>query len=457
MLSFTNMSKSTLKKKLFEAVEARSEDIIEAGRWIWRHPEVGFKEYKTAEYTAGVLRKLGLDVEEHVGLTGVVSRIEGCSEKPNIAVIGELDALLIPEHPDADQETGAVHSCGHNCQMANMIGVAMSLVDSDIMKHLDGSVTCVGVPSEEPIEIEWRRKLFREGKLFFLGGKQEFIKDGYFDDIDISLSDHMSTNTSWKIAVRGGEEPTPGGVGFMGKMITFKGAEAHSGAAPWNGVNALNAAHVAMTAIDAQRETFKDSDAVRVHYFITKGGDAVNIVPSEVRMEMMIRAASVEAIKDASMKVDRALKGGAMALGAEAVIENIPGYLPSPTQGSPTLWRCMRDNALELFGPSEIVIGSDEPTPVRVPHGAVSDINDVASVMPKASFNVGGAVGVGHSRNYRIEDEYNAYVNPTKLYVGMIFDLLWDGAKLAKNIINEYKPPVTKEGYLDYWKDILNN
>jgi metal-dependent amidase/aminoacylase/carboxypeptidase family protein len=237
----------------------------------------------------------------------------------------------------------------------------------------------MAVPAEEPIEIEWRRELFREGKLFFLGGKQEFIKDGYFETVDISLANHMSTNTEWKIAVRGGEGPQPGGVGFMGKMITFKGAEAHSGAAPWNGVNALNAATIAMHAIDAQRDTFKDGDAVRVHYFITKGGDAVNIVPSEVTMEMMIRAASVDAIKDASMKVDRAVKGGALAMGAEAVIDNIPGYLPSPFQGSDMLWRNMRDNALTLFRDDEVVIGSDDPSPIRTPHGAVSDINDVAA------------------------------------------------------------------------------
>jgi amidohydrolase len=451
------MDKLTLKNKLLDSVEARADNIIDVGNWIWRNPEVGFKEFKTADYTADVFRNLGLDVKKNISITGVKVKIKGRKDRPNIAVIGELDALLIPEHPESDLKTGAVHSCGHNAQMANMIGVAMSLIDSDVMKHLDGSVTCMAVPSEEPIEIEWRRELYKKGKLFFLGGKQEFIKNGHFTDVDISLANHMSTNTDWKIAVRGGEEPTPGSVGFMGKMIMFKGAEAHSGAAPWNGVNAQNAANIAMSAIDAQRDTFKDADAVRVHYFITKGGDAVNIVPSEVRMEMMIRAATVDAIKDASMKVDRALKGGAFAMGAEVIIENIPGYLPSPVNTSPSLWRNMRDNALEIFDESDLVIGTENPSPIKVPHGAVSDINDVANLMPKASFGVGGAVGVGHSRSYNIEDKYNAFVNPTKLYVSIIFDLLWDGAKLATKIIDEYEPQVRKTSYMDFWKDILES
>jgi amidohydrolase len=451
------MDKSSLKRKLLDAVDARADDIIAVGDWIWSNPESGFKEYKTADYTAGIFRDLGLEVEEKIGLTGVQAKIKGRDERPNIAVIGELDSVIIPEHPESDPQTGAVHSCGHNGQMANMIGIAMALVDSEVIEHLDGTVTCIAVPAEEPIEIEWRRELYTEGKLFFLGGKQEFIKEGYFEDVDISLANHMATNTDWKIAVRGGEGPQPGGVGFMGKMITFKGAEAHSGAAPWNGVNALNAANIAMSAIDAQRDTFKDSDAVRVHYFITKGGDAVNIVPSEVRMEMMIRAASVEAIKDTSMKVDRALQGGAMALGAEVFINNIPGYLPSPVKGSDTLWRNIRDNAVEIFDNSDIIIGTDIPSPIRTPHGAVSDLNDVANIMPRASFGVGGAVGIGHSRSYSIVDKYAAYVMPVKLYAGMISDLLWDGAKLAKVVIEEYEPQVEKSRYMDYWKDILED
>jgi hypothetical protein len=115
----------------------------------------------------------------------------------------------------------------------------------------------------------------------------------------------------------------------------------------------------------------------------------------------------------------------------------------------------MRDNALEVFDASMVGISSADPSPIRVPHGAVSDINDVANIMPKTSFRVGGAVGVGHSRNYFIEDKYNAYVNPVKLYVCMIVDLLWDDAKLAKEVIGEYQPQVARERYMDHWKEIL--
>jgi len=104
------MDKNTLKKKLLDAVDARADAIIEAGEWIWKNPEVGFKEYKTAKYTADIFKELGLEPEENIGLTGVIAKIKGRKEHPNVAVIGELDALLIPEHPESDPETGAVHS-----------------------------------------------------------------------------------------------------------------------------------------------------------------------------------------------------------------------------------------------------------------------------------------------------------------------------------------------------------
>jgi hypothetical protein len=103
-----------------------------------------------------------------------------------------------------------------------------------------------------------------------------------------------------------------------------------------------------------------------------------------------------------------------------------------------------------------VVIVADDPSPIKVPHGAVSDINDVASIMPRGGLGVGGATGIGHSRTYVIEDKYNAFVNPVKIFAAAIVDLLYDGAKIAQEVIDEYEPRVSKEGYMDYWHDILN-
>ena len=86
---------------------------------------------------------------------------------------------------------------------------------------------------------------------------------------------------------------------------------------------------LAINNIHAQRETFSDHDRIRVHPIITKGGDIVNVVPSDVRIESYVRGRTISGILDANKKVDRALKAGAMAVGADVNIKDIPGYLPA--------------------------------------------------------------------------------------------------------------------------------
>ena len=75
-------------------------------------------------------------------------------------------------------------------------------------------------------------------------------------------------------------------------------------------------------------ETFRDEDSIRVHPIITHGGSQVNVIPGEVRIETYVRGKTVEAILDANRKVDRALRAGALALGAQVEIETLPGYIP---------------------------------------------------------------------------------------------------------------------------------
>ena len=110
---------------------------------------------------------------------------------------------------------------------------------------------------------------------------------------------------------------------------------------------------MAMGAINALRETFRDQDSVRIHPIITKGGDLVNVVPSEVTMETYVRGKTVEAIADADVKLDRALKAGALAMGAQVEIETLPGFLP--VMEEPNLQGLFLSNAEDLFGKDQCV------------------------------------------------------------------------------------------------------
>lgn len=448
--------KAELKQRVCDVIDSHREEIIEIGEAVWRKPELGYKEVATARLVVGVFGNLGLEYEEGVGVTGVIARVPGRSARPNIAVMGELDALAIPEHPEADPATGAVHACGHHAQVANLLGVAYGIIGSELMSELDGSVTLMAVPSEEPLDIEWRQTMREQGRLEFLGGKQEFIRLGAFDDVDISLIGHLDCGPERQVSIEVRDTPGPGMDGFIAKLVRYQGVETHAGLTPELGTNALNAAILGLSAIDAQRETFRGHDSIRVHYIITKGGDSVNVTPADVRIEMMIRGATPEAIKDASMKVDRALRSGAIAVGADVGITNIPGYLPTGGSGTSELSRVLRDNMISLVGSEAVPEGDAEPARVCVPSGGVSDGNDVASIVPTAGMVITAAEGTLHGRDYKTVDSNLAYVVPAKAYAMTIVDLLYGGAALAKRVIENYKPAVAKDAYLQHWRDIMS-
>lgn len=435
------MTKQELKSLACEIIDSHRDRIIELGDSIFAEPETGWKEFKTADKIKKVFLSLGLSTVDKQCITGVIAQVKGKEKKLKVAVMGELDALLVPDSPNADPTTGAAHMCGHNCMIAALSGVAYALGDHSISEQLSGDVALMAVPAEEFIEIPYRTQLKREGKIRMFGGKQEFICRGLMDDIDMMVMQHTKPTE--------GAQETPikadaGGTanGFINKEVFYIGRTAHAGLYPHEGINALNAAKIALVAIDAQRETFRDEDHVRVHPIITKGGDSVNIVPSDVRIETYVRGASVEAIFDASAKVDRAFKAGGYAVGAKTIIKDTPGYLPM--QPCDALQKVMYENILQLLGKEHVRYSE--------PHsGASTDSADVAAIMPVVHSYFGGASGVAHSKDYRIVDKELAYVTSAKALAMTVIDLLADGANTGLEIKRNFKPKMTKQEYLDIW------
>ena len=120
-------TKEQLKQAVCEAIDRHGNEIIELGETILHHPETGFNEQKTAALVADKMRQIGLAPETGLALTGVKGRLKGKMPGPRLAFIGELDSLRTSDHPLANPQTGAAHSCGHNAQVAGMLGVAMGL------------------------------------------------------------------------------------------------------------------------------------------------------------------------------------------------------------------------------------------------------------------------------------------------------------------------------------------
>lgn len=347
------MDKNQLKERVIRAIEENKEAIINIGRKIYNNPEFGYKEFETTKSVVEFFKnELNIDnIEENIAYTGCRAKINEEKNGPKVAILGELDGISCAEHCDANS-IGASHTCGHNIQIAGMLGVAVGLIKSAVFKELDGKIDFIATPAEEFIELAYRSRLKEEGKIKYFGGKQELIRKGAFDDVDMSLMFHALDTGDKKVLVG------PVSNGFIGKEVKFIGKEAHAGSAPYEGINALNAAMLAINNVHAQRETFKEADRVRFHPIITKGGDIVNVVPADVRMEAYVRARTIESLIDANKKVNRALMAGAMAVGAEIEIKELPGYLPILRHDS--MEKVLREN-INYIGikDDEIIEGGD--------------------------------------------------------------------------------------------------
>jgi metal-dependent amidase/aminoacylase/carboxypeptidase family protein len=230
--------------------------------------------------------------------------------------------------------------------------------------------------------------------------------------------------------------------GLVAKRARFIGRASHAGAAPERGINALNAATLALQAIHMQRETFRDEDHVRVHPILTRGGDSINVVPADVRLETFVRGATFEAIAEAALKVDRALRAGALSVGGEVVIETLPGYLPLIVD--PAMSAVFKRNALDLVGEG----GWAELGPV----GASTDAGDLSHVMPVLHPGHGGCSGTNHAADFLIADPYVAYVQPAKAVAHTIVDLLADGAAEAQRVLREFTAKMTRQEYLAHMR-----
>src|SRR5881296_3983334 len=429
------MTKDELKRRVWEAIDRRGPEIIGLGEQIRRHPELGFKEVETARLVEETLKKLGLAPRAGLALTGVRADAEGrAGAGPTFAVLGELDALVVTGHPESDPQTGAAHACGHNAQIAAMLGAAMGLINAGALDRLAGRLVFFAVPAEEYGDIEWRVGQARAGKLEFLGGKPELLRLGHFDDVDLAMMVHTTSRPE-----EGKAGVPASNNGCVVKTVRYIGRAAHAGGAPHMGVNALYAAQIGLMAINAILETFKDEDTIRVHPIITHGGSQVNVIPGEVRLETYVRGRTVEAILEANKKVDRAFKAGALALGAKVEIETLPGYMPMTCDA--TMARRYEANAATLVGAEHFR---------QIGHRTGStDMGDLSMVMPILHPYVGGAVGSGHGADFKIVDPQLAYVTNAKALAAMAVDMLADGAAGAREVLKAARPPMTREPALE--------
>ena len=349
--------------------DKQAADLLKTGVDLWNRAEPGFRETGTHAYLAGKFGGLGFRIEPFGDIPGFIASTPDAD--PSIAVIADMDAL-----PNPGDESGAyIHSCGHHMQTANIYGSARLLHDSE--SPALGSLAFIAVPAEEYIDLEDREELRVNGRIKHLSGKQELLERGIFKRYNLGMG------------------------GFEVLRFRFKGKAAHAGAHPHKGVNAQNAASLFLQACAFLRESFDESDHIRIHPLLTlPQGQSVNIIPDTAFVETYVRAAGQAAINATTEKLKAAAEGCARSIGAEADIETIPGY--APFKADIDMHSQLRDVVEELG----ITFIEEEYS------AASSDMGDVSQAFPSIMLGLPGVNGLFHNPLFRVTDEKAAYLLP---------------------------------------------
>lgn len=431
------------QQQLVQNVEKHRQMILDAERWLWAHPQTGFTEWEAHNYLVEKYEALGYTLTLAGNIPGFYTEVDTGRPGPKLAIFGELDALDIANHPES--VNGMTHCCGHNGQSAALLGIAAALKEPGALDGLCGSIRLVVVPAEEMIQLAFREDLRKKGVIQYMGGKVEFMVRGLLDSVDIAMMVHGSA--------AGPEEAYDfsgllGMNGCMAKTIRYKGKSSHAGGAPHLGVNAQYAAMLGLQACNDLRETFQEKDSIRFHPIMMGVNCAVNIIPDEMKIESYVRGKSLEAIKRENIKVNRALTGAALALGAGVELSDRPGY--SPEYHDPAFMKLVEECCCDLVGEDRVKFDYQSWST------GSSDFGDITCVMPGVQFFAAGAVGTGHGIDYFIKDPNRMCVNAVKAQLFVADALLRDDAAAARKIIADYQPQYPSiRAYLDAINELI--
>ena len=272
---------SALERAANEVAAHRS-TLVALSHFVHANPELGYEEFKSSAAVATCLEEAGFTVERGIADLETAFRATVGTGSFHVVFCCEFDAL-----PDVG------HACGHNIIAAASVGAGIGLVP--LVDELDLTVTVLGTPSEEGG-----------------GGKIDLINAGYFDGVHAALMVHP-----W---------PGDGPNGVFSDRdrgmclavdqfdVTFAGKEAHASAAPWEGVNALDALTISQVAIGLLRQQLPPGD--QVHLIVTDGGTAANIIPHHIVARVMVRSVTVDRLQVLRERVNHCFEAGALATGA---------------------------------------------------------------------------------------------------------------------------------------------
>ncbi len=320
-----------LSARVDETVAKEASALTKLSLDIHGSPELRYEEHKATAWICDYLEARGFAVERKLGGLATAFRASaGKKGGPRVAVLAEYDAL---------PEIG--HACGHNLIAAGAVGAFVAA--APLAEEVGGEVVLLGTPAEEGG-----------------GGKIRLIEAGAFAGLDAAMMFHPFDRDMLA-------HPA---LASLWLACTFKGQPAHAAAAPHMGRSALTACMDTFHLVDGQRVHFKDG--VRVHGFVTNGGQAVNIIAEHAACELSVRAADTAELQRVRAIVERCARAAAMASDVTVDVKVREGY------------RDMRNNMALARAFGAELAAQGRPAKERDPRvGAGStDMGDVSHVVP---------------------------------------------------------------------------
>ncbi|MFX0094826.1 MAG: M20 family metallopeptidase [Candidatus Hodarchaeota archaeon] len=288
--------------KLDEWIESNREGLIRISDSIWSYAELGLLEEKSSKLLADTLEDAEFKVKRGVAGMSTAFVASYGTKSPIIGILGEYDALprlsQVADSTKKPVEEGAPgHGCGHN--LFGTAALAACLVVKEAIKadEVQGTIRFYGCPAEEKVNA-----------------KGWMIKAGLFNDVDISLTWHpgdMNAITAYNYQA------------MYSVMFRFYGRAAHAADDPFSGRSALDAVELMNVGCNYLREHIIPD--ARIHYVITNGGEAPNIVPAEAAVWYYIRAPYINQVKEIYPRIVKVAKGAALMTETEIKIEFLDG------------------------------------------------------------------------------------------------------------------------------------
>ncbi|MBA3600151.1 MAG: amidohydrolase, partial [Acidobacteria bacterium] len=394
-----------MSREINSATEKILPQVVEWRRHLHQNPELGNREFKTADFIEKRLRGLGLEVRTKIAKTGVVGILKGDLPGPVIGLRADMDGLPVTERvnlPFASKEkteyngaqVGVMHACGHDSHVAMLLGTAEVL--SKMKSKLRGTVVFIFQPAEEgpPAGEE--------------GGAALMVKEGVMDNpkIDAIFGIHINAQTEiGKIKYKSGS--------FMAAAdwftIKVKGKQSH-GSQPWLGVDPIAVASQIIGGL--QMIVSRQSELTKAPVVITvgkiNGGVRENIIPEEMTMAGTIRTLDDQMQKDVHERIKTTAQKIAESMGATAEVSIETKTLV--TYNTPELVK-------QMLPSLEKAIGKENVYETEWTTGA-EDFSYYRQKAPAFFFNVGGMPKGKNVKDTAPHHTPDFYIDDSRLDVG---------------------------------------